>query len=123
MNLHILDFPLAVVRFDPSEAIPEFALKSPFFSITKTSTELSVFLAADCVPAGLQASTGWRAFHVDGIIDLGITGIISALTMPLAAKQISVFSISTHDTDYLIVPDDRLEDAVDVLSRAGFQWV
>lgn len=123
MNLHILDFPLAVVRLEPTEPIPAFALKSPFFSITKTAEELSVFLAEDCVPEGMDASRGWRAFHVDGTIDLGITGIISALTMPLAAKQISVFSISTHDTDYLIVPDARLEDAIDVLRRAGFHWV
>lgn len=123
MKLHVLDFPLAVVRLEPTEPVPEYALQSPFFSITKTASELSLFLAEDCVPEGTDASTGWRAFHIEGTIDIGITGIISALTMPLAAKQISVFSISTHDTDYLIVPDDRLEDAIDVLRRAGYQWV
>jgi|TARA_B110000438_G_scaffold277533_1_gene300253 hypothetical protein len=123
MNLHVVDFPLAVVRLEPSDPIPDFALKSPFFSITKTATELSLFLAEDCVPEGMDASTGWRAFHIEGTIDLGLTGVISALTMPLATKQISVFSISTHDTDYLIVPDDRLEDAIELLQRAGFQWV
>ena len=61
MNLHVVDFPLAVVRLEPSDPIPDFALKSPFFSITKTATELSLFLAEDCVPEGMDASTGWRA--------------------------------------------------------------
>jgi hypothetical protein len=123
MDLHLLDFPLAVVHLQPTDPIPDFVWQSPFYSITRTADELSLFLAADCVPEGMEASTGWRAFHVTGTIDLGIFGIISALTMPLAARQISVFSISTHDTDYLIVPEDRLEDAVELLSRAGFQWV
>lgn len=123
MKLHVLDFELAVVRLDPNSAIPDYVLKSPFFSITRTTEELSLFAAADCIPHTIDASRNWRAFHVVGNIDFETCGIISGLTLPLAAKQISVFSISTHDTDYLIVPVDRLDDAVDVLSRAGHQFV
>ncbi|MFP4281653.1 MAG: ACT domain-containing protein [Opitutales bacterium] len=123
MKLHLLDFELAVLRLAPDADIPAFVWESPFYSLTRTPDELSLFLAAEVIPAGIPATAGWRAFHVVGSLDLSMFGIISALTMPLAAKQISVFSISTHDTDYLIVPADRLEDAMDVLSRAGHQFV
>ena len=119
MNLRLLDEPLAVLRLAPTDPIPDYVWSSPFFSITRTHEELSLFLAAEAIPEGVKASTGWRAMHVVGSLDFSLFGIISALTMPLAAKQISVFSISTHDTDYLIVPEDRLEDAIDVLKRNG----
>lgn len=119
MQLRLLDFPLSVLRLQPEDAIPAFVWKSPFFSITRTASELSVFLASEVLPPEVGAVGGWRAFYVVGNLDMSLTGIISGLTMPLAAKQISVFSISTHDTDYLLVPADRLEDAIDVLGRAG----
>ena len=123
MNLNILPYPLAVLHFSPNDPIPDFVWSSPFYSITRSDSELSVFLAADAIPASVEASTGWRAMRVAGHIDFQITGIISSLTMPLAAKQISVFSISTYETDYLVVPEDRLDDATDVLRRAGHHFV
>jgi uncharacterized protein len=122
MRLHLLDFELGVLHFPPEAEIPAFVWSSPFYSITRTADELSLFLAADRIPEGFTASRGWRAFHVVGNLDFEVVGIISGLTMPLAAKQISVFSISTHDTDYLLVPADRLEDAMDILTRAGHRF-
>ncbi len=122
MNLHILEFPLSVLRLEPHEAIPDFVWKSPFYSITRSDSELSLFIASSVVPEGIAAVGGWRAFHVAESLDLSLSGIVSSLTMPLAAKQISVFSISTHDTDYLIVPADRLDDAMDILNRSGHHF-
>lgn len=123
MKLHLLDFELGVLHLAPDASVPDYVWSSPFYSITRTQDELSLFLAADCIPEGEQASRDWRAFHVVGHLDFEVVGIISSLTMPLAAKQISVFSISTHDTDYLVVPADRLEDAIDVLTRSGHRFV
>ena len=123
MNLHILEFELGVIRLEPDAAIPDFVWDSPFLSITKTPHELSLFLSSNSIPDSLHASRDWRALHVAGPIDLEVTGIIAGLTLPLAARQISVFSISTYETDYLIVPSARLDDAVDLLKSAGHQFV
>jgi len=123
MNLHLLDFELGVLHLEPDATIPDFVWDSPFYSITRTPDELSLFVAAECIPDSIEATCDWRAFHVVGHLDFEVVGIISGLTMPLAAKQISVFSISTHDTDYLVVPSNRLEDTIDVLTRAGHRFV
>lgn len=123
MKLHLLEAELAVIRHEPTDPIPEWVWTSGFFSLTKTSDELSIFCEATVVPESENGVAGWRAIRVAGTLDLSLCGIISALTFPLAAKQISVFSISTHDTDYLIVPQDRLDDAIDVLRRAGHSFV
>jgi hypothetical protein len=123
MKLQLLESELAVIRRQPSDPIPDWVWQASFCSVTKTDDELSIFCSVDVVPETEKATAGWRAFRVVGTIDFEIIGIISSLTMPLAAKQISVFSISTHDTDYLVVPDERLNDAIDVLQRSGHQFV
>ncbi len=119
MRLRLLPQTLAVLRLDPQTPIPEWAFQGDFFSITRTDDELSIFCDCACMPDQPGKITGWRAIRVVGQIDLQLSGIISQLSLPLAAKQIPIFSISTHDTDYLLVRASQLDDAIDVLRRAG----
>ncbi|MCD8483591.1 MAG: ACT domain-containing protein [Verrucomicrobia bacterium] len=122
MKLRILDEALSVVHYNPDYPIPVWATGGPFFSITRTQDELSIFCCTRTIPEGIQAVHGWRAFMVVGPIDLELSGIISLLAMPLAAKQIPIFSISTYETDYMILRDHHLDEAVDVLLRAGHSF-
>ncbi|MCC5805161.1 MAG: ACT domain-containing protein [Opitutales bacterium] len=111
---------LGVVRCDPGAEIPVWVWKSPFYSITRTADELSIFCEAEAIPAAAAgAARGWRALCVAGQIPLELSGVLASLVMPMASRQISIFSISTHDTDYMLVPSDRLDDAVEVLRSAG----
>ena len=119
MLLNLLPQNLAVVRLDPAETIPDWALKGDFCSITITREEQSIFCDSEVVPDDIPSSCGWRAFQVAGQIDFELSGIIAKLAVPLSTKQISIFSISTHDTDYMLVRENALEDAMDVLRRAG----
>ena len=119
MRLKVLPAPLGVVRMEPGESIPTWVWESPFLSITRTHDELSVFCEAKVIPESADATIGWRALYVAGQIPLELAGVLASLVMPLAARQISIFSISTHDTDYLLVPADRLDDAVEVLGGNG----
>ena len=122
MLLNLLPQRLAVVRLEPDDSIPDWSAKASFFSITRTPDEISIFCDSDVIPKNPDKIDGWRAFRVAGQLELSMTGVISTLAMPLAAKQIPVFSISTHDTDYMLVREDQLEDAIDVLRRAGHQF-
>lgn len=122
MLLNLLPQRLAVLHLEPDAAIPEWSTKAAFFSITRTPDEVSIFCDSKAMPAHPDKIDGWRAFRVAGQLDLSLTGVISTLAVPLAAKQIPVFSISTHDTDYMLVREDQLEDAIDVLRRAGHKF-
>ena len=119
MRLSLLPQTLAVMRLDPETPIPKWALRGEFFSVTRTDDELSIFCDSACMPDQPGKIDGWRAIRVVGQIDLQLAGVISQLSLPLAAKQIPIFSISTHDTDYLLVRESQLDDAIDVLRRAG----
>ncbi len=121
MLLTVLPQKLAVMRLEPDGPIPEWATRGAFYSLTRTPDELSIFCDSEVMPGDPSKIDGWRALRVAGTLDLTLTGVISQLAMPLAAKQIPIFSISTHDTDYMIFREDQLADALDVLRRAGHQ--
>lgn len=122
MELQWLPQRLACLRLEPGSVIPEWVYGSRFFSITRTEEEVSIFCDSERMEDVEGKIDGWRAFRVAGQLDLQLTGILSALAMPLAAKQIPVFSISTHDTDYMLMRSEYVEEARDVLRRAGHHF-
>lgn len=119
MQLNLLSSTLAAVRLAPSDPIPEWAKNGSFCSITITPSEMSIFCESALVPPGIDKVDNWRAFQVDGQLDFQLSGIIAQLAVPLSAKQIPIFSISTYDTDYMLVENTHLIGAVNVLKRAG----
>lgn len=118
LNIRLLPDLLAVARLSPDQALPGWA-RGPFRSVTWTEDELSIICNDDAVPEGVQAERGWRAMKVQGPIPFDAIGIAASMVSPLAAARISVFFIATYDTDYLMVKNDLLADAIDALRRAG----
>jgi hypothetical protein len=123
MDLELLPQPLAVLRLEPDTALPDWLSKCAFFSVTRTDDELSIFCDAAAIPEQEEKVAGWRAFRVVGQLDLELPGIIAQLAVPLAGRQISVFSLSTHDTDYMLVGEAQLADAQAVLTAAGHRFL
>jgi hypothetical protein len=110
---------LGICRLDPANPIPGWVFTSSFFSVTRTLDELSVVCDETLIPEGQRCHKGWRSIKVKGPLDLSETGILSSLAAPLAGKDISVFSVSTHDTDYLLVKESDLLNTIDVFSLQG----
>lgn len=108
----------AVCRLAPTAAVPDWA-QGAFVAVTRTPAELSVVCPEAPVPQGIQAERGWRLMAVDGPLDFALTGILAALTRPLAQASIPVFALSTFDTDYLLVREAHLGAALDALRAAG----
>jgi hypothetical protein len=89
------------------------------FSVTRTEDELSVVCPETEAPAGARVERGWRALKLQGPIPFSETGVIAGLATALAKEDLSVFALSTYDTDYLLLRGDDLSRAVDALRRAG----
>ena len=120
MNLSLLNQRLAICRLEPALPVPEWTSSATgFLSITHAGSELSIVCAESIVPAGVQRETGWRAFKVAGPLDFTLTGILASLAVPLATAGVSIFAISTYDTDYVLVKEDNVEKAVRALQEAG----
>lgn len=113
----------AICRLDADAPVPSWASSMELVSITRTGDELSIVCPQDLVPEGVQCNRGWRCFRVAGTIEFSATGILACLAAPLADANISVFAVSTFDTDYLLVKEDRCDAAVSALRRAGHSFV
>ena len=120
-RLRLLGMRLAVCRLAPDAEIPESLYKEPFYSLTRTDDELSLVCLESSAPQRGQIEHGWRCLAVAGPLEFSEAGVLAALTQPLAEAGISIFAISTYDTDYLLVKEERLEEAIRSLQAAGHE--
>jgi hypothetical protein len=119
LRFRLLGGSFAVARLDPSAAIPEWSTRGTFTSVTRTAEELSIVCDDDAVPDDVRAERGWRALQLEGPIAFEMTGVAARFTSALAARAISVFVISTFDTDYLLVKTTALDAAIAALRHDG----
>jgi len=121
MGLHmsVAAMDLAIARLEARTAVPAWATAGGFFSVTRTPDELSVVVEHARIPSGTPADGGWCALKVEGSLPLSAVGILHSITGPLAGAGISIFAVSTHDTDYLLVKAEAMAQAVRALSAAG----
>jgi uncharacterized protein len=118
--LTLLPHAYGVYRLDSGSAIdfPEDPAGG-FISVTRTAEELSVVCREELVPQDCAQEKGFRLFKVEGPLDFSLTGILATLLHPLAAAGIAVFTISTYDTDYLMVKAGKLDEAISALSAVA----
>ena len=109
---------LAVARLSTGSSIPE-AANSQILCLLQTQGETTLVCEWSSVAPDHEAAGPWRAFRVVGRLEFWQTGILAALAAPLADAQISLFALSTYETDYLLVPSDRALDAAIRLREAG----
>jgi hypothetical protein len=119
LALLVLDCTFAVCRLANDAAVSSWATASVLFSITRTADELSVVCRQDAVPEAIPCERGWRCLRVVGTIPFSVVGVLASLTAPLAKARISVFALSTFDTDYLFVRQNDLAAALAVLRQQG----
>lgn len=120
LNLALKKERLAVCQLAPDAAIPAWVSGiDAFCSLTRTSEELSIVCAENLVPKGVKQEAGWRVFQVEGSLDFALTGVLASIATPLAEAGISLFAVSTYNTDYVLVKDAKIAEAVKVLQAAG----
>ncbi|MFL5342847.1 MAG: ACT domain-containing protein [Gemmataceae bacterium] len=121
LNLVILTPALAICRLPADADLPVWAADGPFTSLTRTSEELSIVCSQDGIPDELTCDRDWRCLRVAGRLDFALVGVLAVLTAPLADAGVSVFAISTFNTDYLLVKGRDLDRAAEALRQAGHE--
>jgi hypothetical protein len=124
---------LAVCRFASDARIPAWALEGGFFCVVRTRDELSIVCSEDVckedvctanrMPDGVLAERGWLALKLEGPFPFSMTGVLASFLQPLAEARISIFAISTFDTDYVLIKRENLDQAEVVLGAAGHERV
>jgi hypothetical protein len=124
LRFSLLPDTLAVVRLPADAPVPAWAFEpSAFASVTRTRDELSVVCAETRVPSGATAESGWRALGLQGPLPFAQVGVLVAFAAPLARAGISIFAISTYETDYVLVKAAHLDRAIEALVAAGHTLV
>ncbi|MEO0828307.1 MAG: ACT domain-containing protein [Cyanobacteria bacterium J06639_16] len=119
LSLMVMAQSLAVCRLPVQAKVPDWAMQGQFFAVTRTPEELSIVCEQAQVPPEVLYERDWRSLKVLGPLDFSLTGILSAIATPLASAEISIFALSTYDTDYVLIKAEKLDAAVAVLSAAG----
>ena len=119
MKLVCLASELGIVRLGPADSVPQWAQRGCFQSVTRTTEELSIVCDSHDIPAEVAAERDWSCLCVAGRLDFALTGVLASLAEPLAKAGISIFVVSTYDTDYVLVRTRALADAVAALRNAG----
>lgn len=123
MTMEVLSGKYVVCRLDKDSPIPEWALRGDFFSVTRTSDELSVVCSEEKIPEDIRCEKDWRILKILGPLDFSLTGILASVGAILARGKISIFAVSTYDTDYILVKDKDISRAMAKLSCEGFDFI
>jgi hypothetical protein len=112
----------AICRLPPHDRLGSIP-GGRFVSMTRTSDELSVVCVREEVPDGARVEGAFALFRVRGSLELSMTGVLASIATPLAAAGVSIFSVATFDTDYVLVPERDRERAASALAAAGHRFV
>lgn len=95
-----------------------------FLSVLVAPHECSIVTETEHLPEHtLARNDGWRCFEVAGPLDFALTGILAGLSAALAAANVSIFAVSSFDTDFILVKEESLEIATAALRRAGYEVI
>ena len=119
LDLDLMPGAYAICRWSADATLPDWAYQGGFVSVTRTPAELSAVCAFDAVPSGTVCEGPWHILAVRGPLDFALTGVVASLASPLADAAISMFAVSTYDTDYVLVRADAVDRAIEALREAG----
>ena len=113
----------AIVRLPPDSAVPDWAIKGDFTSITPTSDELSIVCPAENLPVDVRSPLRWICLRLEGPFPFSQTGVLLSFIRPLSENEIPIFAISTFDTDYVLVQEHFATAALKELEQSGHRLV
>jgi hypothetical protein len=119
INLISIEDDLSIYQLNTTQEIPSQFHDSTFFSMTKTDDETSIVSNLKLEIPGAKVNHGWKAFKIKGILDLSLIGLINDITYPLKINNISVFIISTYNTDYILVKREKYLETVEILNKTN----
>jgi len=121
ISLTVLPGEFSVHQLHPSSRIPDAVQESQFYQICRTDEELSIVCETHISMISKHEETGWACIKADGPLDFALTGILAGISKVLAENNISIFAVSTHDTDYILVKHQYLDHSVKALKANGYE--
>ncbi len=123
LYLIVLPETLAICQLPEGADLPAWLPAAGIRASLRTPGELTIVCEQRHVPPGVKSEPGWRAIKVRGPLDFSLAGVLASLASPLAEAGVSIFALSTFDTDYVLVKEKSLENARKALQSAGHAFL
>ena len=123
LTLQLLSQTFAIHSLSPDSTIPQEVFNAPVYFIAKTYDEISLVLPQEFTLDSEDIEKDWRALEVVGPLGFSLTGILSRISTILANDKISIFAISTFDTDYILVKENMIEKAINALQLNQYKII
>jgi hypothetical protein len=120
LKFRVLPGRYAIVRLPADTAIPDWATRGEFTSITRTADEFSIVCPTANLPPQVSSQLRWICLKLEGPFSFSQTGVLLSFIEPLSTKNIPIFAISTYDTDYVLI-QEGFPAAIDILREAGHE--
>lgn len=121
MQLEILKPEFSICKV---KNISDINFEDEFLFVGKTDEEISLVCNSINVPENtIENDSGWKAFRIQGVLDFSLVGILSKISSILTENGISIFALSTYNTDYILIKSDKLDCAIDSVSKAGYKII
>ena len=118
MDIEVLKQRLTVCK---TGSVKDISLDKGFCFVGVTGDEISLVCETGSVPANTTArEDGWRGFRISGELDFSLVGILGRIANILAENGISIFAVSTYNTDYILVREESFESALSALEKSGY---
>jgi uncharacterized protein len=114
---------LSIHSLNVDADIPAALLKQSLFFISKTHDELSIVCPSHFTINSIDTEPDWQALEVVGPLGFSLTGIMANISGVLAQADVSIFSISTYDTDYILVKKHTAALAINALKKDGYNVI
>lgn len=123
LKFQVLENEFTIHRLPPDHPVPPHIFQTSFYNICRTPNEISIVCDADTAIDSETSEKGWSCIQVAGHLDFTLTGILADISGTLAKAGISLFAISTFDTDYILVKTADLNSACRALIDAGHIFI
>ena len=121
--LKLLKNKYSVCRLNKYDEIPKWIFNEEFFSITKTEDELSIICLQDKIKDDVLCERNWKVLKIEGPLDFSLIGILSKISTLMANNNISIFAISTYDTDYILIKEESIDKAIELLINNNYNVI
>lgn len=127
MKLLVWPETYGVVKLPVGSELPSWAMQSPFVSFTRVQSqspteELSIVCIERDIPASVERQGHFKCVEIEGPLDFSETGVLDSVISPLAEEEISIFTVSTYNTDFIFIPGSKMDHATSLLERYGFEF-
>ncbi len=118
MVLKMLDDGFSVCKVENFSLVN---MDAEYYFAGKTDEEKSlVCLTADVPSNVIERDDGWKGFRIQGVLDFSLIGVLSKISTILAKEGISIFAVSTYNTDYVLLKEENYQKALDILEQSGY---